>query len=269
MNPINKVVDGDIQFPDGSEPNQKPQEPLQQAPEQPQPAMAPSQGSTIIVDAATEAGPALIQYFKGELGNPSYRNMESLSLSAERFLETLGPYVLQISPTRKVKVRPGTTTSYQVNTQAVGFVTSIDTDVLKEVMTSVLGQHVLNTDLFQNAPQTIKNLDSYLSEFSGFDNAHCGKKEEAIISVHPYILAMALKPEYRPVVFMAISEGLKQGTINPQTVSGNFSQRDQAYEAIIPSEFIFSQAAHYHVRDIKPIIRNINEVMKAYATNWS
>ncbi len=86
------------------------------------------------------------------------------------------------------------------------------------------------------------------------------------VQPHPYLLAMGMKPEHSPLACAAMDYGIRSGEL-----SGWEDAEDSltGILACVPTrEHVTNAASLYGIADVKPCIRNLNQVVKRYSATW-
>ncbi len=94
----------------------------------------------------------------------------------------------------------------------------------------------------------------------------CEVSEEGLVAPHPYLLAMGMKPEHRPLAVAAMDYGIMSGEL-----SGWEDAEDSlaGILACIPTlAHLTAAAASYGIADVKPCIKDLNRVVELYSTRW-
>ncbi len=208
-------------------------------------------GLNLIKDAQEYLGEALVDYFEGNLNNKSWGR--NLGPSMKEFITRMGPFVL--------KIYPAWSRSPERASQNVDIIMP-NYQFLFKVLESVYGDEINNTDLIGDEP----NIDEIIPSFTAATKLLAGSTKQGI-SVHPYILCMGLEPENRPLVAVAIREGLQSGMMRGEPF--NHADRiSQVSNATVPLTLLAQEAKRYGVRQLRTIIEDINSRVLDYQNMW-
>src|SRR3989344_1626278 len=206
------------------------------------------QPSELIKGAQEVLGNYLVdECFKDETNLGNFKN----------FLRVLGPFVLQITPTKI----PGKEAYHQKFNQKCSLVGRIDKETWLTCIKTFDEGYLVNTDLAE-VPEEGIDLNSdgsiYLPQIAAIKNIILCNRE--IGDTHPYVIAMGIDPKYRALVALAIDNEIKKNALPARrTVSKKFLFTN------VPSlESIAEIAKKFDVKGLKFVNMEINRVLKLY-----
>jgi|SRR3989344_3804894 len=180
----------------------------------------------------------------------------------ENFLRTLGPFVLQITPTKI----PGNDVWKQKYNQKCSLVGRIDKETWLTCIKTFDEGYLVNTDLAEvpeEGIELISNGSDYLPQIAALKYIVLGNRERG--DTHPCVIAMGIDPKYRALVALAIDNEIDKNAFPiVRPVTKNFLLINA------PSlEGIAEIAKKFDVKDLKPIIAEINRVLNLYNNIWA
>ncbi len=205
------------------------------------------QPSELIKSAQEILGNYLVnEYFKG-----------TILRSLRNFLQTLGPFVLQITPTKI----SGASSWDQKYNQKCSLVERIDKEIWLACIKAFDEGYLINTDMAE-VPEEGIDLNSegtnYLPQIATIKNILLSDRKKG--DTHPYVIAMGIDPKYRALVALAIEDSIKRnGLPSSRAVSKSF-----LFSNTPSLESIAEIAKKFNVKDLKPINAEINRVLMAY-----
>ncbi len=92
--------------------------------------------------------------------------------------------------------------------------------------------------------------------------------EETTVAPHPYLLAMGMKPEHRPLAVAAMAYGIRKGTLTGWEGEGKEDVLAGLLACVPTLDDFRGAASIYGIEDVKPAIRDLNRVVRLYAKRW-
>ena len=193
----------------------------------------------------------------------------------ERFLRTLGPFVLSVQP-----YKPYSSSYSSLSTQQAAKVTCIvvagmDRKTWNDILLTYEGEFLETTDLAAGGQaggttgspaagrvDLANGGTKYIPQYHAVKAVLSSRERE--LRVNPYLLAMGMAPEHRALVAVAIGIGIEKGDLKGW--DDGRSAKARLLSCVPDLTHIAEAAGQYGITDLKPVIADLNEMVAKYAS---
>ncbi len=194
----------------------------------------------------------------------------------ERFLRTLGPFVLTVKPFQPARTTYSSSYSTPQKAQlSCSVISGIDRKTWNDLLLTFEGEFLETTDLAASSQSgsqgstTGSRVDlansgtKYIPQYHAVKALLCKERD---LRVHPYLLAMGMAPEHRALVAVAIGIGIEKGDLKGWGNASSRSAKARMLSCVPDLTHLAEAAGEYGVTDLTPVIEDLNGVVAKYAS---
>lgn len=196
----------------------------------------------------------------------SFEARENKSLMP--FLKNAAPYLLQIMPGQQAQ------NNAREFIRSTWLIQKINVTLWNFCLNS-MHEYLAQTDMLSD--KTEKNIDVHkeakecFSELFSIENTILKKKTfTEDIPIHPYLIPMAMVPDSRPLIAVAIHDSLSKKIIElPDKRSSLFNAANDLIKYAPSLDQLAETAKRYKIHELRAIILDLSSALENYRGKWA